>query len=247
MKYFWETVESLKADKIKGVGFERFGYTHAMWLIIAVIVCIAVCLLYKHLNASGRKYARRAIAVLIITDEIFKVVCLFILDAFTAKYLPFQLCTINIFVVAIHAIKPSEILDNFLYAICIPASIFPLMIPSWTELPLANFMHLHSFTVHILLLLYPLMLTVGGDIIPNAKYIPHSLLLLLPMAVAAYIVNMNTKGTNFMFLKSASDIPMLTVFRDLCGNHLIGFPFLIAAVLAVMYVPVIVYRRVKRR
>ncbi len=247
MTYFWETVESLKADKIKDVGFARFGNTHAMWLLVTLFVCIAVCVIYKQLNPRGRTHARRLVAALIVLDEIFKVVSLLSLDAFTAKYLPLQLCTINIFIIAIHSIKPTRTLDNFLYAICIPASIFPLMIPSWTELPLANFMHLHSFTVHILLLLYPLMLTVGGDIVPEVKYIPRSLALLLPMAVAAYIVNMNTKGTNFMFLKSPSDIPVLTIFRDLCGNHLVGFPFLIAAVLAVMYVPAAVVRRVKKK
>lgn len=246
MQYFWETVESLKAAKIKNVGFAHFGNTHAMWLIITVIACIAVAILYRSLSERGRLNMRITLAMLCVADEVYKIVTLSMMDAYTAKYLPLHLCSINIIIIAVHAFKPTKTMDNFLYAFCIPSSILALMMPTWNELPLANFMHLHSFTVHILLLLYPLMLTFGGDIIPDARQLPKTLALLLGFAAVAYFVNENTTGTNFMFLKSASDIAPLVLFKKLCGTHLVGFPVIAAVVLALMYVPAHLYRNHKK-
>ena len=85
---------------------------------------------------------------------------------------------------------------------------------------------------------------MGGDIKPRARHIWKSLLLLAALAVPAIIVN-NICGTNYMFLAKAT-FP-LTIFKDLLGNHLWGFPILIAAVLIVMYVPVEIYRYVIKK
>ncbi len=247
MQYFWETVESLKAAKIKGVGFKHFDDTHMMWICITLAVCIAGVSLYKSLGTRGRRNMRFAVAALCVADEIYKIVTLSMMGAYTAKYLPLHLCSINIIIIAVHVFKPTKTMDNFLYAFCIPSAILALVIPTWTELPLANSMHLHSFTVHILLLLYPLMLVLGGDIVPDAKHLPKAILLLLVFAAVAWIVNENTTGTNFMFLKSASDIAPLVLFKKLCGTHLVGFPVIAAAVLTVTYVPVHLWRALKRR
>lgn len=246
MQYFWETVESLKAAKIKGVGFKHFGYTHTAWLILTLALCIFAVILYRRLNARGRRNMRITVAMLCVADEIYKIVTLSALGAYTAKYLPLHLCSINIIIIAVHAFKPTKTMDNFLYAFCIPSSLLALLMPTWNELPFANFMHLHSFTVHILLLMYPLILTLGGDIKPDAKQLPKTILLLLGFAVVAWVVNENTKGTNFMFLKSPSDIAPLVFFDKFCGTHLIGFPVIAAAVLALMYIPISVYRKVKK-
>ena len=93
-------------------------------------------------------------------------------------------------------------------------------------------------------MLYPVMLTVGGDIKPRARHIWKSLVLLLCLAVPAAIVNTLCE-TNYMFLAEAT-FP-LTIFEDLLGSHLFGFPILLAAVLIVMYVPLEIYRYVIKK
>ncbi|MBQ9933879.1 MAG: YwaF family protein, partial [Ruminiclostridium sp.] len=98
------------------------------------------------------------------------------------------------------------------------------------------FMHWHSFTVHILLAGYPILLTAAGDIRPQAKYIPRCLLLLLAMAIPIYGVNL-ALDTNFMFLMFAKEGNPLLIFENLWGNHLLGYPVLISAVLVVMHLP----------
>ena len=118
---------------------------------------------------------RFTFAVLLIADELFKVIGLAAYGNYTPQYLPLHLCSINILLTAVHAVKPSRLLDNFLYVVCIPAAVAALLFPTWTALPAANFMHIHSFTVHILLAVYPIMLTAGGDIQPRLRFIPNCL------------------------------------------------------------------------
>jgi hypothetical protein len=136
--------------------------------------------------------------------------------------------------------------DNFLYALCIPGALAALLFPTWTKLPFWNFMHLHSFSVHVLLFVIPLMLTIGGDIKPDIKQIPKCLLLLLCMGLVAKGANLLWR-TNFMFLESASEGNPLYIFEQKFGNHLIGLPVLAAAVLAVMYGPLTVLQKCRGR
>ena len=67
-------------------------------------------------------------------------------------------------------------------------------------------------------------------------------LLLLAMAVPTYCVNL-LLDTNFMFLMYAPDGNPLAWFRDHVGYHWIGFPVLLAAVFALMDVPIMLKKR----
>ena len=162
---------------------------------------------------------RRLFATLLLADEAFKAACLLAGGNYRASYLRLHLCSINIFIIALHALRPCSLLDNFLYAICIPAALAALLFPTWVSLPAANFMHLHSFTVHILLAGYPIMLTAGGDIRPQARYLPGCVALVLALPV--YFVNV-AFGTNFMFLMQADAGSPLLWFQQAFGGHLVG-------------------------
>ena len=164
-------------------------------------------------------------------------------DRYTLSYLPLHLCSINIFIIAIYTLKPSKIIGAFLYTVCIPGAIAALAFPSWTSLPLGNFMHIHSFTVHILLALYPIVLCVNGDIKVDVKCIPKCLLMLVCMAVPIYFINLIV-DTNFMFLMHADEGNPLLLFEQLWGSHLLGYPVIIAGVLIVMYLPVLLFKKI---
>ena len=150
------------------------------------------------------------------------------------EYLPLHLCSINIILIAIHAWKPNKTLDNFLYGVCIPGALAAMLFSTWTPLPTLNFMHLHSFTIHILLIAYPVMLTVGGDIRPDWRVLPKCLLLTLCMAVPIYCVNL-ALDTNFMFLMYADEGNPLLLFEQMFGSHLWGFPVLGTVFVGAMY------------
>lgn len=236
MKYFLDTVETIP----DGVGFSHYDGLHIIWLTVFVIATILCCLWYRKAAPNKRVFWNKAVAILIVLDEIFKMAMLTIGGRYTLSYLPLHLCSINIFVVAIHAWKPNKTIGSFLYTVCIPGALAALLFPSWSKLPLCNFMHIHSFTVHALLAMYPIVLAVNGQIKVRIKHVPRCLLMLLIMAIPICIFNF-IFDTNFMFLMEAEDGNPLYLFEQMWGNHLYGFPIIITAIIAVMYAPVEIY------
>lgn len=242
MEYFLETTDTIEA----GVGFDHYGLLHIVWLVLAALTFVFVTKAYCRKDAQTKAKWRKVVALLIVADELWKMLWLTIGGNYTLDYLPLHLCSINIILIAIHAWKPSKLLDNFLYLVCIPGALSALLFPSWASLPLANFMHLHSFTVHTLLALYPLMLTVAGDIKPEIKMFPKCLAFLFGMAVPIYIFNV-IFDTNFMFLMFVEEGNPLLLFEQMWGNHLLGYPVLLAAVIIVMCVPLLWMKRKKTK
>ncbi len=242
MSYFWYTSETIP----QGFGFPMYGTVHLLWLAAFVLLTVGMCLLYRSLRQRGRDLWRRTVAALLVADEMFKVVPMLAMGLYRADYLPFHLCSVNILVIAVHSCRRSKLLDSFLYTICIPGALAALLFPSWTDMPAMNFMCIHSFTVHILLALYPIVLTAAGEIRPSLRDLPRCMLLLLALAAFAYGVNV-LLHTNFMFLMYAEAGNPLYWFQSNWGSHLLGFPVLILAVLVVMYAPWYIARRAKPR
>ena len=240
MEYFLETTDTIEA----GVGFDHYGLLHIVWLVLAALTFVFVTKAYCRKDVQTKAKWRKVVALLIVADELWKMLWLTIGGNYTFDYLPLHLCSINIILIAIHAWKPSKLLDNFLYLVCIPGALSALLFPSWASLPLANFMHLHSFTIHMLLAAYPIILTCGGDIKPDVKQLPKCLLLLAAMAVPLYFFNF-WADTNFMFLKFAEAGTPLVWFAEHWGNHLLGFPVLIGAAIAIMHLPPLLLRRLR--
>ena len=242
MEHFLDTVETIE----DGLGFPQFGWLHLAWLAACILVTVANCIWYHRLGETGRGRWEKTVALLLIADEAFKVVCLLIGKRFLPDYLPLHLCSINIFLILIHAWKKSQVLNNLLYVVCIPGAMAALLFPSWTELPPANFMHLHSFTVHILLAMYPLVLAVNGVLKPKLKAVPGCMLMLLGMAIPVCFLN-RLLDTNFMFLMFAEEGNPLYIFQQMWGNHLLGYPILIAGVVLIMYTPLLLIRKYRTR
>ena len=242
MQYFLDTTETIP----NGLGFAHFDKVHFIWLLFFILITVIGCIWYRRQDQAERIRIRKRLAIMLVADELFKVICLLIGGRYRASYLPLHLCSINIFLIAIHAWKPSKLLGGYLYTVGIPGAIAALLFPTWTSLPIMNFMHLHSFTVHILLAMYPIVLLTAGDIVPRVKELPKYLLLLVGMAIPIYGVNL-LLDTNFMFLMSADPGNPLYIFEQLWGNHLYGYPILIAGVLIVMYVPLLIVNAIKKK
>lgn len=242
MKYFFDTIETIP----QGVGWEYFSGIHLVWLALFVAFAVYMSMLYRRSDTEKRAKIRKMMSWLIIGDEIFKMIMLAIGDRYMWDYLPLHLCSINIFIIAYHARRPNKMLDNFLYAICIPGALAALLTPTWYTLPLFNFMHLHSFTVHILLVTYPVMLLASGEIVPDIKIVPKCILFVLIMAIPIYGINL-LLDTNFMFLMFADPGNPLLLFEDIFGWHLIGVPIIESVVVFILYTPYYIIRSIKNK
>ena len=240
--YFLDTVETIE----QGHGFSHFDQIHLAWLLGGAAFILMLSLGYRAQKPENRRRMRRWLAAAIVADELFKMTMLTIGGRYLPSYLPLHLCSVNILLIAVHAWKPNVTLDNFLYTVGIPGALASMLFPTWTELPVLNFMHLHSFTVHILLVAYPVMVLAGGDLNLRARFIPRCISLLCSLAVVALAANL-ALGTNFMFLMEAEPGNPLYIFGQLWGDHRLGFAVLIPAVLAVMYLPLELVRRLRKK
>ena len=233
MKYFFDTTETIPLD----LGFGAYSAVHIIWLTVLVAVCIGCSILYAKSGDHKRAFLRKLVAIALLVDEILlKQLPLIIGGRWLPDYLPLHLCSINIFLVVWHAWKGGDAIGGFLYTVCIPGALAAMLFPTWACLPAVNLMVIHSFTVHILLILYPVMLISGKDIRPNWRHTPKYMIILACMAVLAFVVNL-LLDTNFFFLMQADPGNPLYFFETAWGSHLLGFPVIIVGVLLVMQGP----------
>ncbi len=230
--YFWKTEYTLPPD---APGFSHFCPGHIVWLGSAVLLCAVICAVYRRLRENERLTFRRVLAVLLICDELFKYGIAIYSGDFRPSFLPLHLCSINIFLIAADAIKPNGLLREVLYAVCLPGAFFALAFPGWNYLPLWNALCIHSFTAHIMLLLYPFLLISGG-FKPSFKRFIRTLPAALVVTVLVACFNM-AFGTNFMFLARAGEGNPLSWFERFLGSpgYLLGIPLIAAVCWAVLY------------
>ena len=183
----------------EGVGFQTFGLTHILWLLAGLLFCAAACVFYRRLSEDKRKIMRTVLGAYIFLQEIVKNLVLVFLHEFGWEYLPFHLCGINILLIFFDIFKPTKVVRSFLYYFCIPGAMLALLFPNWTEMPVWNFFHINSFTIHILLVLYPVLLVATDQVSTDLKSALRGTALLAAMAIPVYGLNL-LWDTNFMFL-----------------------------------------------
>ena len=103
-----------------------------------------------------------------------------------------------------------------------------------------------GFTVHALLMAYPLMLVAGGDLRPEARLLPRCFGILVCCTVPVYLFD-RFFGTNYMFLLWPSPGSPLEWFASFLGNpgYLLGYFPMLAVVWLALYLP-FAYRKSKQ-
>ena len=242
-EHFFDTSETVG----KELGFPLFGVIHLSWLVAITMACFLAVYFYRRMQLIGQRRFLLVIAGFLLAIEIVKIALLIITEKFEWDYLPLHLCSINIFVILSHAIKPTKFKAEFLYAVCLPGAAAALLFPGWPTLPLLNFLHIHSFIAHALLLIYPLLLIAAG-FKPNYRQLPKCLLLLIIISPILYALN-KLLVTNFMFLNHPGKDNPLALFEKWLGNpgYIAGFFVLLAIVWAILYIPAVISEKMKQR
>ena len=88
------------------------------------------------------------------------------------------------------------------------------MCPSWWTL-----INLHSISIHALLVLYPVLLVVGGYR-PSVRRVPQVLAFLFGSALPIYFLN-KPLCTNFYFLNNPYGNVITTAFTNLLGEKIL--------------------------
>ena len=125
MDYFWYTSDNIP----KGLGFSHFDGFHLAWLLAGAAVIFLSCLWYRKLREKHRGIFRKTAALLLVADELFLVLPMIAMGVFRAAYLPFELCSINLFLIAWHAWKPNRTLGLICTQFAFPAPWRPCCFP----------------------------------------------------------------------------------------------------------------------
>lgn len=238
---FFKTKETIP----EGVGFTTFGATHLLWLLGFAFAIAAAIIIYRKLDAKSRNIMRIILGASVFFMENLKNIVAIVIGDFGVGNLPFHLCGISVLLITFDIIKPTKIVRYFLYYLGIPGALLALLFPNWTVLPCFNFSHIHSFIIHILLVIYPLILVSGGEFLPDIKAMLKCILLLVCMAIPIYFINLLC-DTNFMFLMEPETGNPLGLFEKYLGNHLWGFPVLLPIVMFIMYLPILIAKKLKK-
>ena len=134
MKYWFDTVETIPG----GLGFSHYDGMHLAWLAGGAVFLMVLGLCYRAAGEPRRSLMRKAMALTIIADELFKMAMLLIGGRYLPGYLPLHLCSVNIFLIAVHAWRPSVTLDNFLYTVGIPGALAAMLFPPGRSCPWAT-------------------------------------------------------------------------------------------------------------
>ncbi len=215
--YFWFT----KKHVPDGVGFKVFGTLHIVELLVAAVAIVLLSILFKKLSQKGRERMILTVGILLAVDELVKHIGSLAIGQWEIGFMPLHICSISLILSVIYLFTKNKIIPQILYCLGIPGACVALIIPSWSALPLFNFMHLHSYTVHILLILFPIMLVINGER-PTFKYFKVAYLAVLVYCVPIYFLN-KLWNTDFIFLNGARDTP-LSFLPDVLGDPWYIFP-----------------------
>ena len=220
-----------------GKGMDSYSLGHFIWLGLLFFLIFFLGKKYRAADEDKRKKIRIAIASLIMLDEIVKDIIMPITGQWDWSFLPFHLCSISVFVVFIHALTGNRMLEEYTYAITLPTASMAMAFPDWTgALPCMNLMCIHSFSIHLLLVLYPCLLLYGG-FIPSAKQLFRLIPIVAFLAFVMYFVN-GALGTNFFFVNGGGDGNPLTFLEKYIGGwYRIAFPVIAAICWIPMYLP----------
>lgn len=238
MAEFWKTIPTIQAERGGNYhAYPLFGAQHLAELGVSALFLLGFCLLYRGSAPPVRRRLLVLVTALLLADELLKYAVTLATGQWSWAYLPLHLCSINLFVCLYHTLTGRRWCKEVLYALCIPGAAAALLLPTWRAAPVWNIMHLHSQSVHTLLILYPLLLLLDG-FRPDPRRIPQVLAFLGVTALPISALN-RILGTNFYFLNGAEGNVLTALFAQLLGSnfYVLGFVPVIAVLLALMYLP----------
>ena len=197
----------------EGMGMGSYSPCHVLWLAAGALYIAIVSRLYARGDGESRRTIRILVALLVLADEALKYLVTIPTGQWEWSFLPLHLCSISVFVIALHAFHPDDRVAEYL----------------------------HSFTIHILIVSYPVMLLCGG-FRPCFRRLVYSFPFLAVAVVVAVVAN-RFLDTNFLFLNSGDEGNPLSFLEKLVGGwYVLAFPLIAALVWSIMY---LVPRRLK--
>lgn len=223
-------------DLSEDSGFELFSLTHITWLIVIAVGIICGIKFYIDSSVLKRRKIRLVFSGILIGMELYKDSVLTITGNMDFQYLPFQLCGLAVIIEILYLIHPGKFLGEIMCIVALPGAFAALIFPDWIRYPVVNFMCLHSFIIHGILVMIPLMIMLSGEFMPKLSNIYKVLILFVVTVPIIYVINV-WQDTNFMFLRWPSgNSPFEDVYVKYgYGTYMIVYGIVVVLVVFGMY------------
>lgn len=248
---FWLYTEKATGEKLD-VGFDLYSTGHLIWLLIIAIGIAIMIPIYLKGSEERQTKIKKIFALILLISEIIKDIIVMVIGAPIAAYLPLHLCGYAIFFLLADAFLPNQKVTGQLISYAFgPGALAALLFCSWTMLPLFwNFMTIHSFLFHGVIVCYLLMRLLNGEIKPSYKGLWITVGTMAALAVPAYIVDMIT-GYNYMFIYEVQRNSPLEIAWEIFGTrfgkpgYVFGAILLVTIIFHVLYLIYGIFRKRK--
>ena len=236
-EYFWKQQDDIPT----GMGYPLFGAAHLLSVAVTLLLMIFLIFFILRLQNNKQRQFLKKLPVFMLGMEAFKDIFLVSVGRFGIGYLPLHICSIGIFVFLLREWLPwkwaKDVLGEISYIIIMPASVAALLFADWTVYyPVLNFMNLYSYIWHGLLVLYPVLLRLRGEISPSFRHIHYCLLFLCVVVPPVYVFDKHF-GCNYFFVNWPVDNTPLSWMASFMGNpgYLLGYAGLTIGVILIIY------------
>ncbi len=216
-----------QTDYPSGSGFPLFGLNHILWLLAILFVCIMSTAWYVKLPAKKQRKVSLILGIALPVMGIYRDVILWITGHYDRGFLPLHLCSMALWIGAVYVVTRIRYIGVVYVLLCVPGAISALLFPDWNMYPFLNYMHIHAFLTHGVIVILGIWLAVSGEIQTNWKDLWMPVSFAMIGAIMIYLVN-RWLGTNYWFLNTPSQgSPLVFIYSALGENgYLAGYALL---------------------
>ena len=220
-------------------GFFIFDRIHLSWLVLIGLLLVLSIYYYRQTTHHKQQLFQRCTFWLLLFLELAKQLYLVVTDQYSYWSPPLHLCGIGIFLAGWHAYFPGRTTATLLYALTLPGAAIALLFPGWTADPVFQFLHIHSFLFHALLLAFILPLVVTKQFTLRLRDLWRAVSFLVLIVPVIYSYNAHFH-TNFMFLNRPVAHTPLQWLYDAFGasGYLVSLSAVICLLWLFMYLPI---------
>lgn len=217
-----------------GSGFELFGMCHVTWLCVIAVGSFVLACIYKNKDADARRYIRICIGIVMPLISIYRDVVLTVTGHFDRYYLPLHLCGMALYIGALYCFTKWRFAGIVYVLLCVPGAASALLFPDWVAYPFWNYMHIHDFISHGLIVAWGSCLLVSEEVLPkwNEFWMP-----VVFGVIGVLILTPVNKwlGTNYWFLTIPSAGSPLVPIAKLTGEqwYVVGYMLFVLVVVGV--------------
>lgn len=227
-------------------GFELFGICHLVWLCCISLFVYITGKWYIKKDSESQRNINKKVGLLLPVLGIYRDVILAGTRYYQIGFLPFHLCSMALWIAFLYAWLEKGWFGSIYVGICLPGAIGALIFPNWEAYPFWNYMHLHSFISHGLIVAFGVWQLWAGRCVLTWKRFGTLVWFGVIGFILLYYVN-SELGTNFWFLNKPSHGSPLVWIADVMpdGWYLLGY-FIFCALIVSLWYTLIVHIQKKR-